>query len=501
MANADEDSGGSSVVKIISAVLAALAALATIIFGWPSYCRYMEWCSTLELSGQLANLNLGQSETITLIRRWDSGRSESVRDLDCTWSYSPSFRDLPSGRECSVTITALPDYFASDPTRTINLKINLSAFHVSGGNKSLEKELSATTVLHYLATPHIDVAENPVTPASTVKVGVTFPQAGRPSTYMCRWTPADRFINPGQCDATYQVETDFGLDRAARRRITVEVYGPDGGTIGTDTKEITIRIPPANFAIYVMDATLNTLQKDPTGQPLFTAIKSDLLGNAIKWKDGIDYFGGVAFGGPIRSSAQGGRGDCERISRFYPLARFNFKRLQGEVEQIRPDGKQLPLIDAIISALDQYQPFRGQGKTRPEDRFVLSIITTGPDTCEKADPKYFIDALTSRLSERELREIYYDNRLLPIMLRLAAPGDLEAAALRSTQLYSSPEQPLAILIVQNPNILSEAISAIAELSSPDVSTRRHGCGTLQKLFIDQNDPSGAAKVQRKCAIA
>ncbi len=262
------------------------------------------------------------------------------------------------------------------------------------------------------------------------------------------------------------------------------------------TSQCKISAMSSSLSLYVVDFTQRMGRPDKNGWPLFEVIKSQLVANFGKLDSTVDCFGGVAFGGKM--PAQWSGDDCERVSVFYPIGNIDPPRLSDALKPLQPGARKGPLVAAIIRTLQMYQPYRKEVANRPDIRFSLTIVTSGPDTCGSSTPKQFIDALTRNLSERELREVYYDNRMFSIMLRLASADDVDARAFMTTLDYEQPDQPLAILIIHDTNTLASALGAIAELSSSNERARSHGCGTLLELFGKQGDEAGIRKIRRRC---
>jgi hypothetical protein len=165
---------------------------------------------------------------------------------------------------------------------------------------------------------------------------------------------------------------------------------------------------------------------------------------------------------------------------------------------MHPEGGRAPLISALVAALAGYRVYQTQFQARPNDRFTLTIVTASYDDCDARGAEGFLNTLEQSLSERELTGIYYGNKLLPIMLRLADPSDTAARAILSTKEYQDGKQPLAILLVTDSAVLAQALAAIAEVSAGDADTREHGCRQLIGMFDKQGDKAGVARIESRC---
>jgi hypothetical protein len=256
---------------------------------------------------------------------------------------------------------------------------------------------------------------------------------------------------------------------------------------------------PMQYSLYVLDNTDGIMKPDKKSmKPMLETIRSHLLAEAKQWDSKTRCFGGVAVGGKGPPAPNDAVSKCGRVAPFHPLARFDFARLSNGLNELYPIGNDRPLIEGIFAALAAYQPYRQQFMSRPNDRFLFTIITTGPDTCGYDDPAKFLDTLDTLLSQRELKAVLYDNRTLPIMLQLAEDSGAGFGAYRKTSAYQRREQPLAILVVKDNDTLATALGAIAEMMSPEQGIRSHGCEGLIGLFKRQEDSAGVEKVRLRC---
>jgi hypothetical protein len=359
--------------------------------------------------------------------------------------------------------------------------------------------LSATTILRYAAIPAIAPAAEDVLAGHRLAVDVTFPAQGHPTKFSCSWRPAQLFADATACATEFLadpvIETDVTIN------INVDVRGPDGASLGTASKDIYVRTPPVDYLLYVMDDTARVALSASNGVPMLVDMRRDLMSSLAQPSAGVDRFLGLfIFGGPLPSKIDPASpgAECARFGAIYPVGPLDSDKAGQTLQALRPEGKRAPLIAAMLTALEAYRPYQGQVQRRPSDRFTLTIITASPDDCDAKGVNNFLSALAHGLSERELAGISYDNRFLPIMLKLVDPGDAAERALLATEEYRSGDQPLAILLVSDSEVLSKALAAIAELAAGGPEARAHGCTQLIQLFDAQRDEAGAARIRRHC---
>jgi hypothetical protein len=468
---------------------------------WLSLCQWMSLCSSYkyDLAGAKAELSLGQTEDVTVRRQEDNETPAAVQDMECQWRYEPLLPALTSGNRCTVTITNLASYFAGAIPSDIHLEVFVDVWRREGGNTSTVAHLSTTTTLRYIAIPSIDTPADNVLPGYRLHVGVTFPGNGRPAQFACNWTPAERFADAAACATDYIADPTVVTDTTSR--IRVDLRGPDGISLGTASKEITVTVPPVHFMLFVIDDTAKVAQPLGNGASLLAAMQHDVLSSVSQPSTGADQFLGLyIFGGPLPPTVAPGSSnpDCARFGSIYRLARFDADRAGQALTGLHPEGSRAPLISALVAALTGYRAYQKQFQVRPNDRFTLTIVTASYDDCDARGAEGFLDTLGQSLNDRELTGIYYDNKLLPIMLRLADPSDAPARAILSTKEYQDGEQPLAILLVPDSAVLAEALAAIAEVSAGDADTRKHGCRQLIGMFDKQGDKAGMARIESRC---
>lgn len=483
--------------------IGVISGIIVIVGYFVPWERVLQWVGlsptyTYELAGVRSELYLGQSETVGILRRAENV-AEAVEDLECRWRYVPVLPGLPTGTACRITITDLPAYFGGAGPSDIPLTITVDLWRKNASGGSAIAQLSATTTLRYSAVPTVGVSAENVLAGHRLTVDVKFPPEGRPTTFSCSWTPADHFADPASCATDYIADAVIDSDRPAK--LEVDVRGPGGTSLGTASQEIYVRTPPIHYMLYVMDDTAKVALSASNGVPLLAVMRRDLLSSLSVPSAGIDrLFGLFIFGGPLPAgtNANDPAADCARFGALYPLGRLDVEKAGRSLQTLHPEGQRAPLIAAIAAALEAYRPYQNQLQVRPGDRFTLTILTASTDDCDPQGVKSFLSALSQSLSQRELKGIYYDNRLLPIMLRMVDPGDVAARALLATEDYRNGEQPLAILLVTDTGILADALAAIAELSAGDAETRNHGCRALLQMFQRQGDEAGAARIRRFC---
>jgi hypothetical protein len=496
-----KESGRWKMVAGILTTTATILAIIAFFTSWASLCQWVGLCSrdTYELAGAQAVLSLGQDEQLTVFRHKDEAASEPVQDLDCQWSYQPALPGLTTAGSCSVRITNLPSYFSAGGPPEFPLTAKVELWRRDSATSSAVARLSATTILRYAAIPAIAARVKDVLAGHRLAVDVTFLAPGHPTKFSCNWRPARLFADATACATEFLADPAIESDTTVT--INVDVRGPDGASLGTASKDINVRTPPVDYLLYVMDDTARVALSASNGVPMLVDMRRDLMSSLAQPSAGVDRFLGLfIFGGPLPSKIDPAspEADCARFGAIYPVGPLDSDKAGQTLRALRAEGKRAPLIAAMLTALEAYRPYQGQVQRRPNDRFTLTIITASSDDCDPQGVKDFLSALASGLSERELAGISYDNRFLPIMLKLVDPGDAATRALLATEQYRSGEQPLAILLVSDSAVLSEALAAIAELAAGSPEARAHGCTLLIQLFDAQRDEAGAARIRRHC---
>jgi hypothetical protein len=419
----------------IGAILGGIASVFVIVgyfVSWDLFCQWLTLCSRdkYTLTGVQAELSLGESETLGVARRHNDDTSEPVTDMICRWRYQPLLPGLTTGDRCSVKITNGASYFSGSAPQDIPLTAIVDLWRQDSSGSSAVATLSATTTLRYAALPKIHTSADTVVVSQSLPVSVTFPFEGRPTKFDCHWAPTDRFTDADACMTNYNPDPAIQADTSTK--LEVDVRGPDGISLGTATKEITVVVPPVHFMLFVIDDTAKAAQPVGNGSSFLAAMQRDVLSSVSQPNAGVDQFLGLyIFGGPLPPTVAPGssNSDCARFGSVYRLARFDADKADQALQGLHPEGSRAPLVSATVAALAGYRTYQKQIQAQPNDRFSLTIITASNDDCDPSGAQGFLEVLGKNLNNKELTGINYDNKLLPIMLRLADPSDAATRAI------------------------------------------------------------------------
>ena len=446
---------------------------------------------------------LGEDVTISLKKVFDADeRAVEVEKFTCTWSYrdqaQASPRDLPGiskGPNCAdLKIRATTTFFdaAFGSASQGQLVVSVEAWDEHGPNKQRVEAKDIALEFLRRVQPKISAEQTRLFPAGRTKVQIVnvAPQVLQEAT--CQWSPGIRFKESFSCTGIELQAPPDDVMTASTFEISVIVLDGNRREIGRDQLRISVEPPPANFQVFVVDAT-KRMEFLENGEPLFEAMRQQLTAAAARLMRIGGRFAVTAFGGtppPIGKS-------CDQVRPLVKLGPIDAKDVRIRVAELLMAGEEAPLVDAVNRAVEELAPFARQIGTRREDQFSFTIITAGGDQCRKEGIAEVLAQIRQSFLKNEAQRLYYSDRLLSLVLAIRTKAGRPDDVLRDPN-YLSKEQATAVLDVATEEDLRKTVQALAQVGSPQQDQKRLGCNTL--LDIGAKDVKATEVISRYCRL-
>jgi len=490
-------------------VLAATYPLISDFFGgsWPYH-----------ITPTQRELRIGNTATLNLVREYAANANRSdvpVIDYECAWSFSPPLKMMGAGTSCQgVQVQASASDFGKPDDKKIDLAVSVRVYR-SGKRPDLTANPDATTHLWLLNefNPGVRAESSVVYQGGSTQVNVSFPDGNTPSPLQCRWTAEGLsastqqiFKDPESCDTIVTVPRD------AIGQVKFNVTITTGNDRPPISRTVTLQVerPPGRYFLLVLDYTSRMGRKWVGNRTQF----QDMLDSAAHALSYIDetsggFAGVTSFGGtpgepearnlptPASQALTNAPDDCANVRALYPFGPLVRTDATKSLSTLHMAGEKAPLAQAILAAYRSYGPFKEDNKDRRLDRFLVTVITGGGDTCGARD---LVGLLQDTMSASELKELFVSNKLLTVALAIANPEDVQFVDRMISDSYNQdPERNAVIVRISDRETLNSALESLGKMASRSPGQAKDGCRQFMNL-LDRGpgDKRGLATVQAYC---
>ncbi len=492
--------------------LFAIVAAIGVFVGWwlDAIDKVMKWFEPkyhyeIKATPVSPRILLGEEVTISLKKVFDADdRAVDVEKFSCQWTYRNQAQASPTalpgasgGPNCTdIKLRAATAFFdaAFGQASQGQLVVSVEAWDERSPNK--QRVVVEPIALEFLrqVQPKISAERARLFPAGRTKVQLmkVAPQILREAT--CQWSPGIRFEQSFSCNGIELQAPSDDIMTGSSFEISVIVLDGRRQEIGRDQLRISVEPAPANFQVFVVDAT-KRMEFLESGQPLFHAMRQQVAGAAASLARIGGRFGATAFGGtppPIGRS-------CDQVRTLVKLGPIDAKDVQDRVGGLSIAGEEAPLVDAVNRAVEELAPFARQIGTRPEDQFSFTIITAGGDQCTKEDIAEVLTQIRRSFLKNGAQGLYYSDRLLSLILAIRTKSSQPDDILRDPS-YLSNEQATAVLVVAGEDDLRKAVQALAQIGSPQQDQKRLGCNVLLEISRSTGNTKATQVISRYCKL-